>query len=68
MNQIKSERVRQGYTQDGLAQKLNVTRQTVINWEQGDVDLKVSTVLELAELFGCSTDYLLGLSAERLPR
>lgn len=68
MNQIRSERARLGLSQDDLAEKLGVSRQSIINWEQGDVDLKASVVVAMAELFSCSTDYLLGCTNERLPK
>lgn len=65
MNQIKSERTRLGITQEDLAGKLGVTNRTVVNWEKGD-PMSASYLVGMADLFGCSTDYLLGRTDERL--
>ncbi|MCC8064780.1 MAG: helix-turn-helix domain-containing protein [Clostridiales bacterium] len=59
---IDAERVRNGMTQDELAQKLGVTRKTIYNWcSKGKIPQ--SKLEEMAALFGnCSIDYLLGLT------
>lgn len=33
---IKNARIQKGYTQEQVAEKLLVSRQTVSNWENGD--------------------------------
>ena len=56
---IEAERARKGMTQDTLAERLGVTRKTVFNWmESGNIPL--GKLIAMADLFGCSIDYLLG--------
>lgn len=69
MNQIASERKRLGMGQEKLAEKIGVTRETVSRWETIDErTVPASAILGMTELFSCSADYLLGITAERLPR
>lgn len=65
MRNIASERVRIGLTQEGLADHLGVSRQTVLRWENGKSNPPTSAVYMMANLFGCSTDYLLGITDVR---
>ena len=48
-----------GMSQDELAEKLDVSRQSVSKWESGKALPDSDKVLALAELFGVSTDFLL---------
>lgn len=64
MNKIKSERANAGMSQEELATKLGVTRQTVARWEQGE-DMPSQKVKDMASLFHCSADWLLGMSEVR---
>lgn len=65
MNKLKSERVNAGLSQEELAEKLGITRQTVARWEQGE-DMPSQKVKDMTSLFMCSADYLLGLSEQRV--
>jgi len=47
-----------GLTQNDLASKLNVSGQTILNWENGIYEPKISQLIELADLFDVSVDYL----------
>ncbi len=47
-------------SQDGLAEKLSVTRQAVSRWENGDTIPNIDTLKLIAETFNMSVDYLLG--------
>lgn len=67
-NNIASERVKAKLTQDDLAEKLGVTRASIMRWEAGDTPLKVSLLVAMADLFGCSLDYLMGRTEERTVR
>lgn len=49
-------------TQTDLAKKLNITRGSVNAWEMGISIPSTTYIVELAQLFHVSTDYLLGLS------
>ena len=46
-------------TQEELAVKMSVSRQTVSKWELGTVLPEIETLIELCELFNCSVDQLL---------
>ena len=65
MLRIKAERVMLGMTQTDLAEKMNVQMYTVQRWENGTIDMPVSRLCQLADLFGCTTDWLLGRSESR---
>ena len=49
-------------TQSGLANKLNVTRQTVYKWETGQSYPEAMTLFAMRNLFGVPTDILLDKS------
>ena len=57
---IKSYRKNKGITQEELASLLNVTPQAVSKWESGASLPDVSMLVPLAQIFGVSTDVLLG--------
>ena len=50
-------------TQKELASKVNLTQQAIAKWERGISEPDSDTLNKLAELFGVSTDYLLGRRA-----
>ena len=51
-----------GWTQVQLAQKLGVTKQTVSNWENDNIQPSIEMLAKLSKIFNVSTDYLLGLT------
>ena len=51
-------------TQEELAEKLFVTRQTVSRWENGSVVPDLETAVKLCETFGCDLDILVRGDAE----
>lgn len=51
-----------GWTQVQLAQKLNITKQTVSNWENDNIQPSIDMLVKLSKIFNMSTDYLLGLT------
>lgn len=60
---IKKERQRHGWTQVEFANKLGLTKQTINNWENERRTPDPNTIVAIAELFGVTTDYLLGTKA-----
>ncbi len=56
---IKTLRNQKGITQKELAEKLNVSFQTISKWENDDNEPDVATLKELSKIFGCSLDSLL---------
>lgn len=59
-NNIKSLRMQNGLTQKELADKLHITSQAVSRWEKGEVEPSVSTIGQMAEIFGVTTDEIIG--------
>ena len=50
------------WTQVQLAQKLGVTKQTVSNWENDNIQPSIDMLVKISKIFNVSTDYLLGLT------
>lgn len=59
---IAAHRKRLGLTQDQLAEQLGVSPQAVSKWENDISCPDISTLPRLAEIFGISTDELLGVA------
>ena len=56
---IVSLRKKAGWSQEELAEKLDVTRQSVSKWESAQSIPDINKILQMSTLFGVSTDYLL---------
>ena len=52
-------RKKNGWSQEELAEKMNVSRQAVLKWEGAQTIPDLEKILMLGELFGVTTDYLL---------
>lgn len=52
-------KMRNGMTQEELAEKLCVSRQTVSKWELGSIYPEMGKIVELCELFNCTMDRLI---------
>lgn len=63
---IKKLRVAQGLNQVEFAKILSVTKQCVSNWENDNVVPSIDMLCKIADVFGVSTDYLLGRSDKRV--
>lgn len=61
-NIFKQCRVLKGYTQNTVAQFLNIDRSTVSKWESGAAMPDQSLLSKIADLYNVSIDYLLGRS------
>lgn len=59
---IKELRNSFGINQVELAKRLAVTKQTVSNWENNNIQPSVDMLVKIADYFSVSTDYLLGRS------
>lgn len=62
-NRIKELRVSIGLNQVDFAKKLNVTKQSVSNWENGNIQPSIDMLIKIATTFSVSADYLLGLDS-----
>ncbi len=58
-DKIIAERKKCGWSQEVLAEKLNVSRQSVSKWEGAQSTPDLDKILRMSEIFGVSTDYLL---------
>lgn len=58
-DQLKYYRLRHGYSQEQLAEQLNVSRQAVTKWENGQSKPSSKNLHALADLYGISTEVLL---------
>ena len=58
-------RKKQGYSQQEIADRLSVTRQTISNWECGQGAPALDKAAELAAIYQISLDELAGLADER---
>ena len=59
---LKEKRHEANLTQAELAKRLGITRSSVNAWEMGISVPSTQYVVELAEIFKVSTDFLLGVS------
>jgi transcriptional regulator with XRE-family HTH domain len=62
---IAAARERIGLSQVDLAQKLNVTQQTITAWERRSTVIKSDTLIRLASVLNVSVDELLGVAKSR---
>lgn len=60
MNRLKQERIKQGMLQKDVAQRLKIDRTTYVKYETGQSEPNFEMLSKLADLFGVTTDYLLG--------
>lgn len=61
---IRNLRREKDYSQEYLAEKLNVTRQTISKWENGAAMPDLKKLTEIADFFSVSMDTLLGIEIE----
>jgi len=54
-------RERKGLSQQALAEKVNVTRQTIISIEQGRYTPSLELALKLSKHFNCNVENIFGL-------
>ena len=52
-------RKKNGWSQEELATRMNVSRQAVSKWEAASTTPDLEKILELSNLFGVTIDYLL---------
>lgn len=61
---IRSLRIANGLTQVDLAKRLGVSKQSVSNWENDNIQPSIEMLTHIARFFAVTTDYLLGLDNE----
>ena len=62
---LRELRKENGITQAGLAERMNVSRTCIANWESGKRIPEVAAITYLAKLFKVPVDYLCGRTDER---
>ena len=62
---IRKLRTERNLSQVDLAKLLNVTKQSVSNWENDNIQPSIEMLMKIASVFSVSTDYLLGLDDRR---
>lgn len=60
ISKLTEARLKAGLTQQAVANLLGCSIQAYQNYEYGKRDIKGSTLVALASILGCTTDYLLG--------
>ena len=56
---ISRLRKENNYTQEQLAERMGVSRQSVSKWESNIAYPETEKLIQLSEIFGCTLDYLL---------
>ncbi len=62
---IKELRILKNLSQVELGKALGVSKQSVSNWENNNIQPSIDILIHLAKFFSVSADYLLGLENER---
>ncbi len=57
---IRQLRIEWGINQKELGDAVGVSKQSVSNWENGNIMPSIDLLIRLADFFGVSADYLLG--------
>ena len=57
---IRKYRKEKNMSQDELAEKLGVSRQSISLWENGQTQPTIENIIALAKIFNVSTDAILG--------
>ena len=55
---LAAARVNAGMTQNDVAEKLKVSKNTIVAWENGSQEPKVETARRLSEMFNMPLDYI----------
>lgn len=67
MNRLRDLRQSRGWTQAQLGKRIGLAKTTISGYEKEDHHLDPPTINLLCDLFGCTSDYLLGRSDSRFP-
>lgn len=67
MNRIRELREANGWTQAQLGKRIGVAKTTITGYEREDRQPTPATICALCDLFGCTSDYLLGRTSSPQP-
>lgn len=62
---IRKLRQNRGMGQPELGRRVGASKQSISNWENGNIMPSIDLLIRLADFFGVSTDYLLGRSSRK---
>lgn len=65
---LASERIRKGMNQAKCADALDVSIKQLVRYESDANTMPADFVKRAADFFGCSADYLLDMTDDRLPK
>lgn len=65
LKNIEAERGRIGLSKEAISKKLNITSKTYNGYVSQKNPIPSDILLAAADMFGCSVDYLLGLTENR---
>ena len=68
MNKLRELRKEKKLTQQELADKISVSKITILRWENEERQIKPEKAQQLADYFGVSVGYLLGYEPEGMPK
>lgn len=57
---LATKRCELGLSQSDVCRAINTSRTSVANWEAGVVSPRLDTLVQLADLYGCTLDELAG--------
>lgn len=63
-DRLKKLRIEKNLSQDELGKICGVAKNTVSYWEKNNTEPSIQIIKKLAQLFGVSTDYLLGIDSD----
>lgn len=66
LSNIEAERSRKGMSRTEFSEKLGISTTTYKRYVDGKTPIPSDKLVFMVNLFGCSSDYLLNLSEERI--
>ena len=67
-DRLKELRKKAGYSQEQLAEMLNISRQAVSKWESAQGNPDIENLIKLTEIYNVSADYILsGQEKDEVP-
>ena len=61
---LKESRKSHGFTQKEVTDEIGTRHVNLSNYERGEVEPNIETLAQLADFYGISVDYLIGISSE----
>lgn len=65
-NRLQQLRKEKGYSQEVLAEKLGISRQSVSKWERAESSPEIDNLMALSKIYGLTIDELLDVSGDKV--